>query len=156
MRLRRSAMKAMTRYFLSGLENARESTGEVLFSQAEAPLFLVGSCRILPRPPTRSGDIRRAAAFDPVVFATYFALTMTDQPENLVLAFLRDMRAGLERMEGKLDELVRRVSSVETNLAHLHVELAGIHVDLAGHSARMDRIDGRLDRIEKRLGLVDA
>jgi hypothetical protein len=149
-------MKAMTRYFLSGLEKARESTGEVLFSQADAPLFLVGSCRILPKPPTRSGGIRRAAAFDPVVFATYFALTMIDQPENLVLAFLRDMRAGLERMEGKLDELVRRVSSVETNLAHVHVELAGIHVDLAGHSARMDRIDGRLDRIEKRLGLVDA
>jgi DNA repair ATPase RecN len=74
---------------------------------------------------------------------------MTDQPENLVLAFLRDMHAGLERMEGKLDELVRRVGSVETNLAHVHVELAA-------HSARMDRIDGRLDRIEKRLGLVDA
>jgi hypothetical protein len=142
-------MKAMTRYFLSGLEKARESTGEVLFSQAEAPLFLVGSCRILPRPPTRSGRIPPAAAFDPDVFATYFALIMTDQPENLVLAFLRDMHAGLERMEGKLDELVRRVGSVETNLAHVHVELAA-------HSARMDRIDGRLDRIEKRLGLVGA
>jgi hypothetical protein len=149
-------MKAMTRYFLSGLEKARESTGEVLFSQAKAPLFLVGSCRILPRPPTRSGRIPPAAAFDPAVFATYFAAIMTDQPDGLVLTLLRDMRAGLERMEGKLDELVRRVSSVETNLAHVHVELAGLHVDMAAHSARMDRIDGRLDRIEKRLGLVDA
>jgi hypothetical protein len=149
-------MKAMTRYFLSGLDEARESTGEVLFSQADAPLFLVGSCRILPKPPTRSGRIPPAAAFDPAVFATYFALPMTDQRENLVLAFLRDMPAGLERMEGKLDELVRRVGSVETNLAHVHVELAGLHVDMASHSARMDRIDGRLDRIEKRLGLVDA
>src|SRR6266702_4633791 len=147
MRLRRSAMKAMTRYFLSGLEKARESTGEVLFSQAEAPLFLVGSCRILPRPPTRSGGIRRAPAFDPAVFATYFAPIMIDQPDSLVLTLLRDMRGSLQRVESKLDELVRRVSSVETNLAHVHVELAG-------HSARMDRIDGRLDRIEKRLGLV--
>jgi hypothetical protein len=149
-------MKAMTRYFLSGLEKARERTGEVLFSQADAPLFLVGSGCIHPRPPTRSGRILPAAAFDPAVFATHFALTMTDQPENLVLAFLRDMHAGLERLEGKLDELVRRVSSVETNLAHVHVELADLHVDMAAHSARMDRIDGRLDRIEKRLGLVDA
>ncbi|MGZ5907844.1 MAG: hypothetical protein ACXWKQ_21040 [Reyranella sp.] len=142
-------MKAMTRYFLSGLEKARESTGEVLFSQADAPLFLVGSCRILPRPPTRSGGIRRAAVFDPVVFATYFGSIMTDQPDSLVLTILRDMRGSLQRVENKLDELVRRVSSVETNLAHVHVELAG-------HSARMDRIDGRLDRIEERLGLVDA
>src|ERR1700733_789373 len=36
MRLRRSAMKAMTRYFLSGLEKARESTGGALFSQGNA------------------------------------------------------------------------------------------------------------------------
>jgi hypothetical protein len=142
-------MKAMTRYFLSGLEKARESTGEVLFSQADAPLFLVGSCRILPRPPTRSGRIPPAAAFDPAVFATYFSLIMTDQPDSLALTLLRDMRGSLQRVESKLDELVRRVSSVETNLAHVHVELAA-------HSARMDRIDGRLDRIEKRLGLVDA
>ena len=142
-------MKAMTRYFLSGLEKARESTCEVSFSQADAPLFLVGSCRILPRPPTRSGRIPPAAAFDPVVFATYFSLIMIDQPDSLVLTLLRDMRGSLQRVESKLDELVRRVSSVETNLAHVHVELAA-------HSARMDRIDGRLDRIEKRLGLVDA
>jgi hypothetical protein len=142
-------MKAMTRYFLSGLEKARESTGEVLFSQADAPLFLVGSCRILPRPPARSGRIPPAAAFDPAVFATYSAAIMTDQPDGLVLTLLRDMRGSLQRVESKLDELVRRLSSVETNLAHVHVELAA-------HSARMDRIDGRLDRIEKRLGLVDA
>jgi hypothetical protein len=32
-------MKAMTRYFLSGLEKARERTGEVLLSQADAPYF---------------------------------------------------------------------------------------------------------------------
>jgi hypothetical protein len=36
MRLRRSAMKAMTRYFLSGLDEARESTCRPLFSQGNA------------------------------------------------------------------------------------------------------------------------
>ena len=74
---------------------------------------------------------------------------MTDQPDKLVLTLLREMRGSLQRVEDKLDELVRRVSAVETNLAHVHVELAG-------HSARMDRMDNRLDRIEKRLGLIDA
>lgn len=76
-------------------------------------------------------------------------VSMTDQPDSLVLTLLRDMRGSLQRVEDKVDELVRRVSAVETNLAHVHVELAG-------HSARMDRMDGRLDRIEKRLGLVVA
>ena len=59
MRLRRSAMKAITRRFLSGLEKARESTGRPLFSQGNAMrpdasrgLFLVGSrrTRVMPRP----------------------------------------------------------------------------------------------------------
>jgi archaellum component FlaC len=81
---------------------------------------------------------------------------MTDQPDNLVLTLLRDMRASQQRIEEKLDELVLRVSSVESNLAQVHVELAGIHVDLASHAARMDRMDRRLDRIERRLGLIDA
>ena len=81
---------------------------------------------------------------------------MTDEPGKLVLTILRDMRASLQRVEGKADELVRRVSSLETNLAQVHVDLASVHVDLAGHAARMDRMDGRLDRIEKRLNLVDA
>ena len=74
---------------------------------------------------------------------------MADEPDNLVVSLLRDMRAGQQRMEGKLDELVRRVDSREANVAQLHV-------DMASHSARMDRIDARLDRIEKRLNLVDA
>jgi len=74
---------------------------------------------------------------------------MADDPDNLVLSLLRDIRASQPRMESKLDELVRRVSSLEINLAQ-------VHVDLAAQSARMDRIDGRLDRIDKRLNLVEA
>src|SRR5262249_1784701 len=107
----------------------------------------------VPRPP-RTGCLAAHACtvrrhVDPAVVAPYFKGAMTDQPDNLVLSILREMRGSLERVEGKLDELVRRVSSVETNLAHVHVELAN-------HSARMDRMDGRLDPIETRLGLGDA
>ncbi|CAN5163309.1 hypothetical protein BH10PSE6_BH10PSE6_02810 [soil metagenome] len=50
---------------------------------------------------------------------------MSDSPDKLVLALLHDMRASQQRMEDKLDELVRRV-----------------------------RLDQRLDRIEKRLNLI--
>lgn len=56
---------------------------------------------------------------------------MSDSPGKLVLALLRDMRASQQRMEDKLDELVRRVSSLESNVAQ-------IHVDLAIHSAQME------------------
>jgi hypothetical protein len=123
------------------LEKARESTGGPLFSQATKlllPLFLVGSCRI----PAKASCSR----IDRISVATYFCGAMTDQPDNLVVTLLREMRGSLPRVEDKLDELVRRVSAVETNLAHVHVELAG-------HSARMDGMD---NRIEKRLGLIDA
>lgn len=112
------------------------------------PLFLVGSCRIPSRP--------RRLKIDRFAVATYVHRAMTDQPESLVPTLLREMRASFQRVEGKLDELVVRVSSVENNLAQVHVELAGIHVDLAAHSTRMDRMDRRLDRIEKRLGLIEA
>jgi multidrug resistance efflux pump len=74
---------------------------------------------------------------------------MADDLDNLMLTLPRDMRASQQRMESKLDELVRRASSLEINLAQ-------VHVDLAAQSARIDRIDGRLDRIEKRLDPVDA
>ena len=65
---------------------------------------------------------------------------MADETDIRVMMLLREMRGSRQRIEHKLDELVRQVSTIE----------------LAAHSARMDRIVARLDRIKKRLGLVDA
>ena len=82
--------------------------------------------------------------------------TMADEPDNLVLLHLRELRAGQDAMRETLADLVTRVGRVETVLAQVRVELAEVHTVLAEHSVKTDRIGARLDRIEKRLGLIDA
>lgn len=67
---------------------------------------------------------------------------MADEPENLVLVYLR-------RLDEKVDQL--REDARETRLT-----LNAILQLLATHDNHMVRIEIRLDRIEKRLDLVDA
>ncbi len=74
---------------------------------------------------------------------------MTDEPENIVLVYLRRMDAKLDRLLDDVADLKRRMTSVENQVATLHA-------DFAGQSIRIDRIDVRLDRIERRLDLVAA
>ena len=74
---------------------------------------------------------------------------MTTEPDNIVLEYLRAIRAGVDRLEHGQTELKQRVGSVELQLPH-------IHNDLAHHSLRMDHLGERIGRIEQRLGLIDA
>jgi hypothetical protein len=77
------------------------------------------------------------------------AIAMSEQPENIMLVYLRRLDAKMDRLtEGQLD-LSGRVTSLERQVALLHG-------DFAGQSARLDRVDTRLERIERRLDLVDA
>ena len=75
---------------------------------------------------------------------------MSDEPDHLVLRYLRRMDEKLDNLNNKVGELVVRISAVER-------ELAGSKspdTDFAGMQARMDGFDRRLDRIENRLELV--
>ena len=74
---------------------------------------------------------------------------MSDQPDNLILVYLRRMDERLERIEGDIADLKRRMTALEYNQASLHADYAGLQV-------RMDRFDERLARIERRLELQDA
>jgi len=74
---------------------------------------------------------------------------MVDEPESLVLRYLRRIDERLDRVEDKLGELVLRVSSVERGVADMRV-------DFAGMQARMDHFDRRLGRIETRLDLAEV
>lgn len=74
---------------------------------------------------------------------------MADQTDNLVLEQLRLIRAQLDRMDDGVQDLKRRMTSLE-------LQVSTLHADFAGQSLRIDRIDERLDRIEKRLGLIEA
>jgi hypothetical protein len=67
---------------------------------------------------------------------------VTDQPESLVLVYLRRIDEKLDRLIEEVRDLKVRMTAVETQIGHLHVADAGIN--------------GRLDRIEARLDLVDS
>ena len=72
---------------------------------------------------------------------------MADEPDNLVLVYLRRLDEKVDRVLGDLQDIKHRVSSLEP-------QVADIRVDMAAMAMRMDRIDGRLDRMERRLDLV--
>jgi chromosome segregation ATPase len=67
---------------------------------------------------------------------------MSDEPDNLVLARLREIRDMLGRVLEDTTDLRLRVGALEAQFASV--------------SLRVDRLDSRLERIERRLNLVDA
>ena len=67
---------------------------------------------------------------------------MADEPDNLVLVYLR-------RIDEKLDR-------VADDVRDLKVRMTAVEESVVGLQRRLDRLDVRVDRIEKRLDLVDA
>ena len=74
---------------------------------------------------------------------------MSDEPDNLILVYLRRIDARLERMESDLVDIKRRVTALEESQGRLHLDYAGVQL-------RMDRFEERLARIERRLDLAEV
>jgi predicted nuclease with TOPRIM domain len=74
---------------------------------------------------------------------------MADEPDNLVVRYLRRLDEKADRLLDDMREVKQRLSSVEVSVAHLHG-------DFAAQSGRIDKLENRLDRIEQRLDLRDA
>jgi DNA repair ATPase RecN len=74
---------------------------------------------------------------------------MTDEATNLVLEHLRHIRARVDAIDIRLDELTGRVGRIEQVL----VTLVQSYADVNKH---LDRSDERLARIERRLDLTNA
>lgn len=66
---------------------------------------------------------------------------MADEPDNLVLRYLR-------RIDEKMDRLVDDMRDVK-------VRLTSVEEGLVGVQRRIDRVENRLDRVERRLDLVE-
>jgi hypothetical protein len=71
---------------------------------------------------------------------------MADEPENLVLIYLRRID---ERLAGLEREFMLRMTGLEARMGSLEARFSGREV-------RADSIGHRLDRIERRLDLVDT
>ena len=66
---------------------------------------------------------------------------MSEEPDSLVLRYLR-------RIDDKLDRLVDDVADPKARMTSVEEGLVGVH-------RRQDRLELRIDRIEKRLDLVE-
>jgi tetrahydromethanopterin S-methyltransferase subunit G len=74
---------------------------------------------------------------------------MSDEPDNLVVRYLRRLDEKVDRALDDLREIKQRLSSLEVSVAH-------VHGDFAAQSQRIDKLEHRLDRIGQRLDLRDA
>ncbi len=78
---------------------------------------------------------------------------MSDQPDNVVLVYLR-------RKDTKLDRVVEDVADIKRRLAALEVAVgnwAAAEMNRYANTAmRADRREERLDRMERRLDISDA
>jgi len=67
---------------------------------------------------------------------------MTDQPDNILLQYMR-------RFDEKLDRVIDEMLDVKVRLR------TAVEEGLAGINRRLDRLELRVERIERRLDLVD-
>jgi hypothetical protein len=76
---------------------------------------------------------------------------MSDEPDNLILVYLRRLDAKLDGVTDVLADHGRRLTSLEIAVANLAATEASHDANLA---LRVDRVEERLLRIERRLDLA--
>jgi predicted nucleic acid-binding Zn-ribbon protein len=72
---------------------------------------------------------------------------VSDEPESIVLRYLRRIDMKQDQLATKMDEVIMRLGSLER-------DVAGLKVDFAGLQVSMDNFDRRVTRIETRLELL--
>jgi hypothetical protein len=73
---------------------------------------------------------------------------MADEPQNLVLEYLR-------RIDHKVDGLLEDFRLFNVRVVANESQVTGLHVSDVAQISEIDRIKTRLDRIERRLELTD-
>lgn len=80
---------------------------------------------------------------------------MSEEPENLVLTYLRALRADNAEIKETLREHGYRLTRIEGSVAGLRREQAGDAESVAHLEARLDGLRDDVNRIKRRLDLVD-
>ncbi|MEQ7156327.1 hypothetical protein [Brevundimonas aurifodinae] len=80
---------------------------------------------------------------------------MADEPENLVLVYLRRIDAKVDALAGEVREVKERLSAVEVGLASVRRDLGFLAEADARLQMSFDRLRDDVTRIERRLDLVD-
>jgi phage shock protein A len=74
---------------------------------------------------------------------------MSDEPDNIVLRYLRRIDERLDRVDTSLQNLIARIGSVEE-------QVAGLRKDFVRLEVRVDQMDDCMKRMERRLDLTDV
>ena len=74
---------------------------------------------------------------------------MADEPDSLVLEYLR-------RFDRRMSEFDLKLDRIHDDVRDLKIRMTSVEENLVGVQRRLDRIEDRIDRIERRLGLVDS
>lgn len=81
---------------------------------------------------------------------------MSDEPDNIVLVYLRRLDAEMDRAIGKISYFATQTSIVESGLASVRSDTAGLHHAYAAVESELDQIRTRLDRTDRRRDLQDV
>lgn len=74
---------------------------------------------------------------------------MSDEPDNIVLRYLRRIDERLDRVDTSLQNLIARIGSVEE-------QVSGLRKDFVRLAVPFDQMDDRMKRMERRLDLTDV
>ncbi|MBB4267917.1 hypothetical protein [Roseospira visakhapatnamensis] len=80
---------------------------------------------------------------------------MVDDPYELILDHLRDIRGTLNGMDERFGRVERRLNSVDRQLAGFRNDMAVLHQMYADHRDEFGELRERVARIERRLDLSD-
>lgn len=80
---------------------------------------------------------------------------MSDEPDNLVLQLLREIRATQETHTTDLSMIKRRLTTMGGDIAALRQDAAREALSRHHAEERTDTLEDRVARIESRLGIVD-
>jgi len=74
---------------------------------------------------------------------------MADEPENIVLEYLR-------RFDRRLGDFELKLDRIHDDVRDLKIRMTSVEENLVGVQRRLDRLENRVERIERRLELVDS
>lgn len=80
---------------------------------------------------------------------------MAEEPENIVLAYLRRIDVNVKDLQRGQSEVLNRLNRLEEGIARVRREQANDAETVADLQAQVDRLREQIDRINRRLDMVD-
>lgn len=81
---------------------------------------------------------------------------MSDEPDNLVLVYLRRLDEKVTRLDDRLGEMTLRINDVHAAILALRRDQVSDAESVAHVHTRIDRLAEELERIKRRLDVLPA